>query len=159
MLLRRSDSRSFLINIVEQHLQVFCNSFIFFENNEWSTRHNKLNKISLNIYFETAWHIVNELNYCEEEPCVDIESALRYVTNFNAVWTSAALSQKRIVVARKLRTVQFSSHCSKFSWLSNMFSSIIVDFHQRRVLLHVEGRLRCPRYHVFFIVDHSKSSL
>ena len=128
-MIQQSDTRARLLKIMSQQ---HSNSIIIFDGKSWSTKNSKLNKIPFSTYLETACYIVNELNDTSNETHIPLQDTIQYVSRFNDAWTSAALSQKYISSVRNESQVQFSSHCSKFNWLSNMFTTIIVDVEKQR---------------------------
>jgi predicted NAD-dependent protein-ADP-ribosyltransferase YbiA (DUF1768 family) len=116
-----------------------CHAMVYYIDGQWtSVPMNKVGAISVQIYSDTAAEIVQLLN----GPAISgqhLEQAITYIKKFNKCWTERLCRDERIAYTRHEDCIQFNSMSKKYSWLSNFFPSIIVDFSMQRAVVSVES--------------------
>lgn len=116
--------------------QYSSKSLELYKNGKWTLVSSNLERESLKTYEATAERIIEE---CKSNSPKTLKALAPYAEQLNTCWTTARLAQKVIGSAKKEKVVQFSSYSKRFSWLSNFFPTLILDFAKERILFHTEG--------------------
>lgn len=118
--------------------ETLIEGLLLFKDGKWLKVSKLLKKERLETFSENAHIIVSILN----DPalrCLRSTINIGYIQRFNTAWTMAKLNMKVIAPCRNCEKVEFSSKSYTYSWLSNLFDTIVVDFEKFRASINLES--------------------